>query len=253
MKTVAQLMDLKSRKALIVGGAGGVGSAACEVLQELGAIVGILDIKPGKKTLSFICDLKNEGATCIATQKAISEMGGLDILIHCAAYVGETKIPGWSVPFDEQTTAAWNDAMKVNLTSAFVLAKACRKPLQESGHGSVIFLSSIYGMVAPNFGLYEGTEMINPAAYNASKGGLLQFMRYLATLFAPKIRVNAISPGGIVRNYPEIFIKRYISKTPLGRLALDEDLKGAVAYLASDLSAYVTGHNLAVDGGWTAW
>ena len=253
MRTISQLMDLKGRKALVVGGAGGVGSAVSETLQELGAVVGILDLKPKKDVLSFTCDLKNEEKTCEATQRALSEMGGLDILIHCAAYVGETKIPGWSVPFEKQTTTAWDEAMKVNLTSAFVLAKACRKPLGESGHGSVILFSSIYGMVAPNFSLYEGTDMINPAAYNASKGGLLQLMRYLATLFAPKIRVNAISPGGIVRNYPEAFIKRDEAKTPLGRFALDEDLKGAITYLASDMSEYVTGHNLAVDGGWTAW
>ena len=253
MRTIAELMNLRDRKALVVGGAGGVGSAVCETLQEMGAVVGILDLKGGKTGLSFICDLKNEEATGEATEKAISEMGGGDILVHCAAYVGETKVPGWSVPFENQTTTAWNDAVTVNLTSAFVLARTCWKSLEKSGNGSIILFSSIYGMVAPNFGLYEGTSMINPAAYNASKGGLLQLMRYLATLFAPKIRVNAISPGGIVRNYPEAFTKRYEAKTPLGRLAVDEDLKGAVAYLASDLSEYVTGHNLIIDGGWTTW
>jgi len=101
--------------------------------------------------------------------------------------------------------------------------------------------------------LYEGTKMANPAGYNASKGGLLQLTRYLATIMAPKIRVNAISPGGVWRNQPESFKRRYEKRTPLRRMACEEDMKGAVAYLAGDLSAYVTGHNLVVDGGWTAW
>ncbi len=113
--------------------------------------------------------------------------------------------------------------------------------------------ASIYGMVGPDFSLYAGTSMGNPAAYAASKGGLLQLTRYLATALAPRVRVNAITPGGIVRGQPPAFIERYVAKTPLGRMATEEDFKGAIAYLASDLSRYVTGQNLVVDGGWTAW
>jgi NAD(P)-dependent dehydrogenase (short-subunit alcohol dehydrogenase family) len=95
--------------------------------------------------------------------------------------------------------------------------------------------------------------MNNAAGYAASKGGLLQLMRYLSTLLAPEVRVNAISPGGVWRGQPEAFHERYKARTPLGRMAREEDLKGAICYLASDLSLYVTGHNLVVDGGWTAW
>lgn len=95
--------------------------------------------------------------------------------------------------------------------------------------------------------------MANPVGYGVSKGGLLQLMRYLATMLAPRVRVNAIAPGGVWRNQPETFRSRYAARTPLERMASEEDLKGAIAYLASDLSAYVTGHNLVVDGGWTAW
>jgi NAD(P)-dependent dehydrogenase (short-subunit alcohol dehydrogenase family) len=107
--------------------------------------------------------------------------------------------------------------------------------------------------VGPDFQLYEGTPLANPAAYGVSKAGLLQLVRYLATALAPGVRVNAISPGGVERGQPEVFQARYRERTPLGRLASEEDLKGAIAYLASDLSSYVTGHNLVVDGGWTAW
>ncbi len=253
MRTIAQLMDLSGRKALVVGGAGHIGSVICDALREMDAVVAVLDIAPAKKPLSFVCDIRDEVKTREAVQKAVSEMGGLDILVHCAAYIGKENIPGWSVPFEEQTVVAWDEAMRVNLTSAFVLSQSCKKALETSGHGSIILFSSIYGMVGPDFRMYEGTHMVNPAAYHASKGGMLQLMRYLATLFAPKIRVNAISPGGVARDYPEVFNERYRFRVPLGRQASEEDLKGATAYLASDLSEYVTGHNLLVDGGWTAW
>jgi NAD(P)-dependent dehydrogenase (short-subunit alcohol dehydrogenase family) len=95
--------------------------------------------------------------------------------------------------------------------------------------------------------------MANPAAYGASKGGLLQLTRYLATTLAPTVRVNMLTPGGVFRNQPEIFVERYIANTPLRRMASEEDFKGSAAYLASDLSTYVTGQNLIVDGGWTTW
>ena len=108
-------------------------------------------------------------------------------------------------------------------------------------------------MVGPDMRLYENTPVGNPAAYAASKGGLLQLTRWLATVLAPDVRVNAITPGGVWRDQPTEFYERYVGSTPLRRMATEEDLKGAVAYLASDLSAYVTGHNLVVDGGWTAW
>ena len=143
--------------------------------------------------------------------------------------------------------------MRVNLTSAFVMVQEASNALAASGDGSVIFFASTYGLAGPDMRLYAGTKMASPAGYGASKGGLLQLTRYLATILAPRIRVNAITPGGIWRNQPEAFHRRYVSRTPLSRMATEEDLKGAVAYLASDLSAYVTGHNLIVDGGWTAW
>jgi len=101
--------------------------------------------------------------------------------------------------------------------------------------------------------LYAGTPMGNPAAYAATKGGLLQLTQYLATVLAPKVRVNAISPGGISRGQPEAFAERYAALTPLKRMGTEEDLKGALALLVSDAGAYITGQNIMVDGGWTAW
>ena len=144
--------------------------------------------------------------------------------------------------------------MEVNLAAPFVLTQACAEALATSGHGSVINVGSIYGVAGPNLSLYEDTKMGNPpAAYAASKGGLLQLTRWLAAVLAPRVRVNAITPGGVWRNQPQAFVERYTALTPMGRMATEEDFKGATAYLASDLSAYVTGHNLVVDGGWVIW
>jgi NAD(P)-dependent dehydrogenase (short-subunit alcohol dehydrogenase family) len=260
-------MDLKGRAALVTGGAGHIAGAVCESLLELGSDVAFLDIDESAcqsraeelfqsgsgRVLPLRCDLQSESATRAAVREAVESLGRLDIIVHCAAYVGTTQVAGWAVPFDEQTVDAWDAAMRVNLTSAFVMVQEARQELAGSGAGSVVLFGSTYGLVGPDMSLYEGTGMANPAGYAASKGGVLQLTRHLATLLAPHIRVNAITPGGVARGQPTAFVERYEARTPMGRMATEDDLKGAVAYLASDLSAYVTGHNLVVDGGWTAW
>jgi len=267
MRSIKNLMDISGRKALITGGAGHIGLAVGETLVELGATVAVLDrdaadcdqrvasltaLGPGK-ALAVPCNLEDEQAVRDAVKTCASTLGGLDILIHCAAHVGTTESKGWAVPFEEQTVEAWDAAMRVNLTSAFILVQESKESLDASGRGSVILIGSIYGLVGPDMKLYTDTGMVNPAGYSASKGGTLQLARYLATTLAPEIRVNAISPGGVWRGQDQKFHQRYKDKTPLGRMAIEEDLKGAVAYLSSDMSAYMTGHNLVVDGGWTAW
>ncbi len=268
MRTLAQLMNLSGRRALVTGGAGHIGGAISEGLVELGAKVAVLDVdhaacerraaevarsKPGMAS-AVSCDLRNEQATRAAVRDVLQRWGGLDILVHAAAYVGTTQVPGWAVPFEQQSVSAWDAAMQVNVTAAFVIVQEAREALLAAGHGSVIFFLSTYGLVGPDMRLYDDTSMgRQPAGYAVSKGGLLQLTRYLATVLAPKVRVNAITPGGVWRNQPEVFRERYNARTPLGRMATEEDLKGATAFLASDLSAYVTGQNLVVDGGWTAW
>lgn len=267
MRPITGLMDLTGRKALVTGGVGHIGIAVAETLLELGATISVLDLDPESSRQwgeirskqpenvgpAIACDLRDENATRASIDQITGAMNGLDILVHCAAYVGTTNEPGWAVPFEEQTVQAWDDAIKTNLTSVFIMVQQAQTALAESGHGSIILFSSIYGVVGPDMRLYENTQMANPAGYGASKGGLVQLTRFLSTTLAPRTRVNAISPGGVWRNQPSSFHKQYVSKTPLQRMAEEEDLKGAVAYLASDLSSYVTGHNLVVDGGWTAW
>lgn len=252
MRSLRELGDLSGRKALVAGGAGHVGHAVVAALQELGAVVLACDRADGPVE-TIRCDLGDSDATRAAAAEAVERLGGLDVLVHCAALVGSSSLEGWAVPFQQQTVDAWETALRVNLTSAFVLVQACRPALAEHERGAVVLFGSTYGLVGPDLSLYEGTEMANPAAYAASKGGLLQLVRHLATALAPAIRVNAISPGGIERGQPAGFQERYRARTPLGRMAVEEDVKGAVAFLASDLSAYVTGQNVVVDGGWTAW
>jgi NAD(P)-dependent dehydrogenase (short-subunit alcohol dehydrogenase family) len=239
----------------------------CDALAELGATIAVLDLAPESgthtakriketyhvETLPLVVDLSNEEAVRSVPTTLLERFGRLDILVNCAALVGTSALKGWAVPFQEQQSDTWRLALEVNLTAAFVLVQGCAGALATSGNGSVINIGSIYGMAGPDMSLYKDTPVGNPAAYAASKGGLLQLTRYLATVLAPRVRVNAISPGGVWRNQPEAFHQRYVSRTPLGRMATEEDLKGAVAYLASDLSAYVTGHNLVVDGGWIVW
>ena len=267
MRTIAELSDLTGRSALLTGGAGHIGLAAAEALLELGATIAILDrdleacqnrasqlsAQPEGRVFPIACDLEDEAATRVAAREGIEALGGLDVLVHCAAYTGSTKRPGWHVAFEEQGAEAVAGAVSVSPTAAFILAQEARKALATKGRGSIILFGSIYGMVGPDMRLYEGTQMSNSAGFAVAKGGILQLTRYLATVLAPDIRTNTITPGGVWRNQPEMFVDRYQTRTPMGRMAREEDFKGAVAYLASDLSAYVTGQNLVVDGGWTAW
>ena len=267
MKTVRELGDLSGHVALITGGAGHLGHAIGDALAELGASVAVLDLSTdgceteahrlaashGTPSMALPLDLEKPDAAPAAPELVRREFGRLDILVNNAALVGTSAIAGWSVPFAEQSVATFRRALEVNLTAAFALTQACAPMLAQSGHGSVVNVLSIYALVGPDARLYGGTSLNNPAAYAASKGGLLQLTRWLATTLAPAVRVNAITPGGIFRDTPEPFLSRYVDRTPLRRMATEEDFKGAFAFLASDLSRYVTGQNLIVDGGWTAW
>lgn len=256
MRSFHELADLTGRGALVVGGAGHLGRVACTVLRELGADVVSADV-PGADLpaggASLEVDLHDEAATRALVPATVDLLGRLDVLVHCAAYTGANAAQGWATEFADQSVEAWDRAYRVNVTSAFVLAQAARKPLAAHGRGSIVLFASIYGFLAPDFRLYAGTEMHSPAGYSASKAALLQLTRYLSTCLAPEVRVNALSPGGVARGQDPAFVDRYEHGTPLGRMATEEDVKGAVAYLASDLSGYVTGTNLCVDGGRSVW
>lgn len=266
MRTVAELQDLSGRIVLITGGAGHLGRAFTGALLQLGATVILADRTPevcavaealagqhGGKACGLVVDLTDESAVRELPARVLAGWNHLDVLVNNAAFVGTSGLAAYAVPFAKQSVTAWRQALELNLTVPFLLTQLAAPALQARGFGSVINISSIYGVVGPDMGLYEGTQMGNPAAYGASKGGLVQLTRYLATVLAPNTRVNCISPGGILRGQNQVFVERYRRRTPMDRMASEEDLVGAMVFLASDLSAYVTGQNLMVDGGWTVW
>lgn len=265
--TIKELMNLNGRRALITGATGGLGKVMADTLAELGADLVLVD-RPGSDFQSLaqaltqhwgvkiqhrFCDLEQQAQRTELIDWLKNGGEGLNILINNAAFVGASELQGWAVPFEGQTVETWRRALEVNLTAVFDLCQGLTPMLKAAEGASIINIASIYGMYGPVWSLYEGTSMSNPAAYGASKGGLIQFTRWLATTIAPSVRVNAISPGGVFRNQPEAFVQRYEAKTPLGRMATEDDFRGAVAYLASDMSKYVTGQNLAADGGWGCW
>lgn len=265
--SLAHLMRLKGRQALITGAAGCLGRTIAQTLAELGADLILLDrpeanfeavqqaLAPfGEMSVQIVpCDLETEANRSECVTRIHEECGRLDILVNNAAFVGTSDLTGWCVPFPEQSLSTWRRAVEVNLTAAFHLSRDLAPLLARHHCGSIINVASIYGHCGPDWGLYEGTQMGNPAAYAASKGGLLQLTRWLATTLSPDIRVNAISPGGIARGQAPAFVEKYCARTPLGRMAEEEDFVGSIAFLASDMSKYMTGENLHVDGGWSIW
>lgn len=267
MRSIAELSDLSGRLAVITGGAGHIGCAMASALLEhecsvllvdrdargLENAISLLGLEHQNRVGSFVADLEQELARNELVAHIKTEYRQADILINNAGFVGDSELEGWSVPFERQSIATWRRAIEVNLTAPFHLAQELAPLLRRTGRGSIINVGSIYGVLGPVMDLYEGTKMGNPGGYAASKGGLLQLTRWLATSLAPSIRVNTISPGGLERGQSESFLSRYLDRTPLKRMGTEEDFKGVVLFLSSDLSAWVTGQNIMVDGGWSAW
>jgi NAD(P)-dependent dehydrogenase (short-subunit alcohol dehydrogenase family) len=264
---IDSLIRLDGKWALITGAAGGLGHVFSETLAELGANLYLVD-RPESNFMGLTNEIRKRWAVEVIELKYDLEQqdqriklihevktfdSGLSILINNAAFVGAASLQGWTVPFADQSVETWRRAFEVNLTAVFELTQGFAPLLATANGGNIVNVASIYGFSGPDWRLYEGTSMGNPAAYSASKGGIIQFTRWLSTTLAPKIRVNTLSPGGIVRGQPETFISRYTNQTPLKRMATEDDFRGAIAYLTTNLSQYVTGQNLVVDGGWSVW
>ena len=267
MRTFSQLADLTGRTALITGGAGYLGIRMAHALAQMGCNIVLIDLKEeqleiivrnlidqyGIEVEYLVCDLEKDIGSMDICKYISNRFGRLDILINNAAFGGTSPLPGWATDFENQDIGTWRRAIEVNLTSAFILSQKCVSLLRLSENGCIINIGSIYGVYGPNPSLYSGTAMGNPAAYAVSKAGLIQLTRWMATSLAPTIRVNAISPGGIERGQNKEFVKRYIDGTPLRRMGTEEDMIGGIVFLASDLSKWVTGQNIFIDGGWGVW
>ncbi len=255
-----QLFRLDGKIALVSGGAGICGVHIVRALAEAGAHVAVAS-RNAKKCEGVVRELRQDGMSAEAAEldvtaetsirglrdKIIADHGRLDVLVNNAVARAGGDL--------RHTKAAdWEVAMKVNATGLFLACQVFSEPMQKARSGSIINISSIYGMVGPDFSLYEGTNLTNPVNYAFSKGGMTNLTRYLASFLAPHgVRVNCLSLGGF-RNEdtPVEFVPHYERRTPMGRMAEADDIKGPVVFLASEASRYVTGQNLPVDGGWTA-
>ncbi|HMJ08310.1 MAG TPA: SDR family oxidoreductase [Pyrinomonadaceae bacterium] len=253
------LFRLDRKVALVTGGAGIYGVHISRALAEAGAhvVIASRDLEQcervaeelggeGLKVSAMQLDLGSGESIASLCSSIVSDFGKLDILFNNA--VARSGGDPSTV-----TEADWVAAMQINSTGFFLSCKIFGEQMIKQRSGVIVNISSIYGVVGPNFNIYDGTTMTSPANYAFAKGGMINFTRYMASYYGQfGIRVNAISPGGFQTDQPDVFIENYSKQTPLGRMATDDDIKGAAVFLASDASGYITGQNLMVDGGWTA-
>jgi NAD(P)-dependent dehydrogenase (short-subunit alcohol dehydrogenase family) len=241
--------DLHGKLAFVTGGMGRIGSVLCAGLRAAGARVFCLDINgPIRCDATNRDELENVLRFC-KTQDL--EGGGVpDILVNCVQYRGQGF---YSSRPEEYPLDAWEQTVRVNLTGTWLPCQVFGRAMLQRGSGVIVNFSSTYGLVSPDPRIYGESGVNSPPAYAASKAAIIGLTRYLAVHWAPRIRVNAIAPGGVYDQQDPEFVRRYCDRTPLGRMARAEDYVGAVLYLCSDDSAYTTGSVLTVDGGWTAW
>jgi NAD(P)-dependent dehydrogenase (short-subunit alcohol dehydrogenase family) len=255
---VLDRFNLSGKTALVTGGSGLFGRQITEALAQAGARTFIASRQAdanerfagqcrerGLRVMATSLDQSDEGSIEELKQRLIAETGRVDILVNNAVL---RTMASWSSP-----TADFAKSMAVNATGFFAMTRAFGDHMAECGGGSIINIGSIQGSIGPDFSLYRDLGWETPPDYYFHKGGMLNFTRFAASKLGPRgVRVNTISPGGFLADQDPRFIERYEAKTMLGRMANDHDLQGAVVFLASDASAYITGANLFVDGGYTA-
>lgn len=273
---IQEKFDLTGRVAVVTGGVGLLGTEFCRTLAEAGAAVGVVDLNApashavaeslmgsGYEALALPTDITQPESANAAVDKVLSTFGRIDILVNSAALdpkfdpdaINKGIPPG---AFEDYPLDLWNSALNVNLTGMFLMTQACVKPMIEQGKkGSIINICSTYGLNGPDQRIYvqDGKRVaFKPVYYTVTKAGVMGFTKYLAAYYAEtEIRVNALTPGGVFNNHEDYFVKNYSAKTILGRMAKKDEMNGALLFLASDASSYMTGNNVVVDGGWTAW
>jgi NAD(P)-dependent dehydrogenase (short-subunit alcohol dehydrogenase family) len=273
MTTIMDKFSLQGKTALVTGGPGLLGAEFCRTLAEAGAAVVVADINGeaaekvasnlsaiGYKAIGIGVDITNKDQVQAMTQKTLSEFGSLDVLVNSAALdpkFDPSHPELGSNAFEDFPLDLWRKAVDVNLTGAFLCSQAAVGQMLKQGSGSIINICSMYGLVGPDQRLYQkegAPAKYKPVFYTVTKAGIVGFTKYLATYYAGKgIRVNALTPGGIFNNNDETFLKNYSARAVMGRMGNKDEMNGAVLFLASEASSYMTGSNLIVDGGWTAW
>jgi 2-deoxy-D-gluconate 3-dehydrogenase len=273
-RDVRNRFDLSGRAVIVTGGAGLLGKSHGHALAAAGASVVLADIlgdqaqraaeevaqASGAEVLPVQVDVSQPESVQAMVDATLEAFGSVDVLVNNAALdpkFDKAHRAEHTNRFEDFPLDAWRQAMDVNITGMFLCAQAAAGPMRLAGKGSMINVSSTYGLVGPDQRLYQRQGQppnYKPVTYSVSKAAALGLTRYLATYFAgTEIRVNALSPGGVFAGHDDEFVARYSARTVLGRMAEREEISAALLFLASDASSYMTGANLVVDGGWTAW
>ena len=264
------LFSLKNKTAIVTGACGLLGFHHSAALAEAGANVVMCDIDEktclekaaelGKHHLGLSLDVTDLKSIESVRDKALAAFGRIDILVNNAAINDMFESPALAAQqsmFENYPLALFEKSLRVNVTGVFLCAQVFGTPMARQGSGSIINIASTYGVVGPDQSIYanESGEQLfyKSPAYPATKGAVVNFTRYLAAYWGKNgVRVNTLSPGGVENDQEAYFIKNYSAKTVLGRMAKPTDYKGAIVFLASEASSYMTGANLLLDGGWTA-
>jgi NAD(P)-dependent dehydrogenase (short-subunit alcohol dehydrogenase family) len=267
------LFDLSGKTAIVTGALGILGRRFCRGLAEFGANVAVVDLdlegcrtyaaelkqELGVDAFGVACDVATEASVTAMVDAVVGHFGSIDIL-HNNAASKSNDLPAFFAPFEDYSLQEWRKIMSVNIDGMFLVAKAVGGRMVAQGRGgSIIQTASIYGIMASDKRIYEGSlymglQISNPAVYSASKAAVVGLTRYLAAYWADqRIRVNALVPGGVESGQNDTFKQRYSARVPMGRMAKGEEMVGALVFLASEASSYVTGHALVVDGGLNAW
>ena len=253
---MTDLFSLEGRVAVVTGGAGQIGSEIVRGLEERGARVAVFDLAAEQ----FRVDVTDSAALEAALQELVRESGVPHALVNAAALDSPPDAPAEEVgAFESYPEHSFDEVMAVNVKGTFLPCQVVGGAMAAAGRGSIINISSIYGMLSPVQDLYEfrrrgGEEFFKPFAYSVSKSALYNLTRYLATYWAKSgVRVNTLTLAGVANEQPQEFVDAYTARMPLGRMADVREVVGPVVFLASDASSYVTGANVVVDGGWSAW
>ncbi len=273
MSEIFEKFSLKGRVALVTGGAGLLGKEFCLTLAQAGAIVYAADLnenaarfvaedlcRQGFEAYGIRLDVTDPTSARTVVDEIVDRSKRLDILVNSAAMdpkFDPQHAQTASNAFEDYPLKSWQDAVNVNLTGPFLVSQAAARQMVKQNKGSIINICSTYGLGGPDQRIYEKPgkpKTYKPVYYTVTKAGILGLTKYMATYYAgTDIRVNALTPGGVFNGHDDEFVRNYSARTVIGRMAHKDEMNGGLLFLASDASSYMTGSNLIIDGGWTAW
>lgn len=242
---------LSNKVVIVTGGNGLLGKEFIRAIRAEGAVCLNFDVnhETHLDQFSIKCDITNSYSIVEAIKLVINNFGKIDGLVNNAY----PRTADWGSKFEDIDLDSWRNNVDWQLNSYFYLTQQVVFQMEKNKQSSIVNIGSMYGVVGPDFTVYDGTNMTMPAAYSAIKGGIVNFTRYLSSYLGPRqIRVNVVSPGGIFDNQNNNFVENYSRKVPLRRMGNPEDISPSVVFLLSDEAKYITGQNIIVDGGWTA-